>query len=967
MGRLSPGSRWVRRGCTLLAAGAPLVAICSLMLGIGPLGGTDSVSAAAPGVAGLAPLSSVPVPAPSDLTPYIADQGAVVQLGKALFWDMQVGSDGVQACASCHFAAGADARSQNSMNPDTRAVGGGGVFSPGHTANQSLSADDFPFHKLADPGDRLSALIADSSDVVSSQGVFNVPFGGIEPGNAIEPGGNAGDSRFEQDRVATRRVPPRNAPSAINAVFNGRQFWDGRAQATFNGVNPFGDRDPDAFVLRATTTGLEPFRVSIQRASLASQAVGPPGSDFEMSHAGRAFRDIGKKMLSLIPLSRQRVNADDSVLGPLAADGGATPGLTTTYDALLRQAFKPEWWNSNKIVHVAADGNPTVVDRPNRPLAGNEYELGAYNFSLFFGLAVMEYERTLVSDQTPLDRYLAGDTAALTPLEQQGLAIFTGEQGKCAGCHGGAELTEASVANVESEPIETMEMGDGRIASYDSGFYNIGLRPANEDLGNGGTDPFGNALSSTGFLGAAGRTAVDGAFKAPQLRNVALTAPYFHNGGAATLRQVVEFYNRGGDYPEVNAANLDTDVGALGLTTQQKDALVAFLEALTDPRVEHQCGAFDHPELFLTNGHRAANGAIGTTDRGDGAATDAFLRLPDTGPDCASNPPTPTFLSFTGPDVTPPDPLALRPDTTIVSPPKDGARTVKPTFKGGEPRLSNGKTWFECRLDGGAWKSCKSGQAFTVGEGPHLFATRATSANGARDTTPASAAWWVPYASSARYAGPSLIPAGKTTLVAADLKGLHGCTTGRLVRFTISNRRGTFALGTTRSDKLGRAVVAVRTRVAPGAYTLRATVAGSRSCAAADTTARVTLKKAMAAVHGSGRTAKTSFSLKTNSKGTGTLSLSAPRALQVIGRIEAAVQDGGEGVVTGTARVRYWDAQRGQFGKQARAVRFTFSFRAGSHGAIRLVLPASGRTPTAASWTPVKSGGVARLALTRGS
>ncbi len=967
MGRLSPGRRWIRRGCTLLAAGAPLAATSSLMLGIGPLGSTDSVSAAAPGVAGLAPLSSVPVPAPSDLTPYIADQGAVVQLGKALFWDMQVGSDGVQACASCHFAAGADARSQNSLNPDLRAVGGGGEFSPGHSANQSLSADDFPFHKLANPQDRLSALISDSADVVSSQGVFNVPFGGIEPGNAIEPGANAGDSRFEQDGISTRRVPPRNAPSAINAVFNGRQFWDGRAQPTFNGVNPFGDRDPDAFVLRATGTGLEPFRVSIQRASLASQAVGPPGSDFEMSHSGRSFRDIGKKMLSLIPLSRQRVNADDSVLGPLAVDAGASPGLTTTYDAMLRQAFKPEWWNSNKIVRVAADGTPTVVDRPNRPLAGDEYELGAYNFSLFFGLAVMEYERTLVSDQTPLDRYLAGDTSALTPLEQQGLAIFAGEQGKCAGCHGGAELTEASVANTETEAIETMAMGDDQIASYDSGFYNIAVRPANEDLGNGGSDPWGNALSSTGFLGAVGRHAVDGAFKSPQLRNVALTAPYFHNGAAATLRQVVEFYNRGGDYPEVNAANLDSDVDELNLTTQQEDALVAFLEALTDPRVERQCGPFDHPELFLPNGHRAPDGSNGVTDRGDGAATDAFLRLADTGPDCASNPPTPTFLSFTGPDVTPPDPLALRPDTTLVSRPKDGARTVKPTFKGGEPRLSNGKTWFECRIDSGAWKSCKSGQAFTVGEGPHLFATRASSANGARDTTPASAAWWVPYASSARYAGPSLIPAGKTTLVAADLKGLHGCNANRLVRFTITNKRGTFALGTTRSDKLGRAVVAVRTRVAPGTYTVRATAVGSRSCAAAVTTARVKLKRTMAAVHGSGKTAKTSFSLKTNSKGIGALNFSAPRALQVIGRIEAAVQDGGEGVATGTARVRYWDAQRGRFGTQARAVRFTFSFRAGSHGAIRLVLPAIGRTPTAASWTPVKSGGIARLAPTRGS
>ena len=192
----------------------------------------------------------------------------------------------------------------------------------------------------------------------------------------------------------------------------------------------------------------------------------------------------------------------------------------------------------------------------------------------------------------------------------------------------------------------------------------------------------------------------------------------------------------------MNAANLDTDVDELNLTTQQEDALVAFLEALTDPRVEHQCGPFDHAELFLPNGHRAPDGSPGITDRGDGAATDAFLRLADTGPDCASNPPTPTFLSFTGPDVTPPDPLALQPDTTLVSGPKDGSRTVKPTFKGGEPRLSGGKTWFECRVDSGAWKSCKSGQAFTVGDGPHLFATRASSANGARDKTPASAAWW---------------------------------------------------------------------------------------------------------------------------------------------------------------------------------------------------------------------------------
>jgi cytochrome c peroxidase len=109
-----------------------------------------------------------------------------------------------------------------------------------------------------------------------------------------------------------------------------------------------------------------------------------------------------------------------------------------------------------------------------------------------------------------------------------------------------------------------MIMGDGQPAVYDNGFYNIGVRPTFEDLGVGGNDPFGNPLSETrvaqlgrfnALLGdepnvavAPGDwTAVDGAFKTPGLRNVELTAPCFHNGGQLTLRQVVDFYNRGGD------------------------------------------------------------------------------------------------------------------------------------------------------------------------------------------------------------------------------------------------------------------------------------------------------------------------------------------------------------------------------------------------------------------------------------
>src|SRR5207248_7730807 len=64
------------------------------------------------------PLRSVPVPEPDHLDQFVADKEAAIRLGKALFWDMQVGGDGVQACGSCHFHAGADGRLKNQLNPD---------------------------------------------------------------------------------------------------------------------------------------------------------------------------------------------------------------------------------------------------------------------------------------------------------------------------------------------------------------------------------------------------------------------------------------------------------------------------------------------------------------------------------------------------------------------------------------------------------------------------------------------------------------------------------------------------------------------------------------------------------------------------------------------------------------------------------------------------------------------------------
>ena len=98
---------------------------------------------------------------------------------------------------------------------------------------------------------------------------------------------------------------------------------------------------------------------------------------------------------------------------------------------------------------------------------------------------------------------------------------------------------------------------------------------------------------------------VQGAFKIPSLRNVALTAPYFHNGDVLTLREAVELYSRGGNVAPI--LELDgTIIEPLGiplLTSDEIDAIVAFLEALTDERVLYRRAPFDHPQLFVPNGH----------------------------------------------------------------------------------------------------------------------------------------------------------------------------------------------------------------------------------------------------------------------------------------------------------------------------------------------------------------------------
>jgi cytochrome c peroxidase len=608
------------------------------------------------------PLSSVPVPRPSNLADFVVDEKAAIVLGKAFFWDMQVGSDGVQACGTCHFRAGADPRTKNQVSPGLLRVqfqGGKAIADPdttfeGKGPNYTLRNRDFPLRKFTDPKNRDSVLERDSDNVVSSQGVHHDLFG--QPGRpAADPEG------FRIGRANVRRVEPRNTPTMINAVFNHRNFWDMRAQHFFNGVNPFGDRDTSAFIYQAINpSNPQKVKVLLDNASLASQAVGPPTNRFEMSADGRTFPDVaealtkelkrrhrenGRRLRNLRPLGKQLVHREDSVLGSYSR--WPARGLNVDYETLIRRAFKREWWDSNKMIRVAEDGSTTIVRRRDGDPDTNEFSLLEYNFSLYFGLAVQLYEATLVSDDTPFDRFLKTGEA-LSDAAERGRKIFFNvnqepdPQGGCRFCHSGPLLSEAAVQTVTASGL----VRDSNNQLSDRGTRNIGVTPTNQDVGTGGDDPFGVSLSEAARRlkqnlpeDANKVLAADGAFKIPSLRNVELTAPYFHNGGERTLLDVVTFYTRGGNHGGTERpirTRDDVTIGGLNVLNfvNSPDAeaikadLVEFLKSLTDERVRRAAAPFDHPQIFVPHGHPGSTNSV--SERG-GLAVDSLVEIPATG------------------------------------------------------------------------------------------------------------------------------------------------------------------------------------------------------------------------------------------------------------------------------------------------------------------------------------------------
>lgn len=193
--------------------------------------------------------------------------------------------------------------------------------------------------------------------------------------------------------------------------------------------------------------------------------------------------------------------------------------------------------------------------------------------------AIAAFERTLVSGNSPFDRYFyGGDKKAMSPAAIRGFKVFVG-QGRCVSCHV-IEQTQALFTDNRFHMIG--------VAAQDMPKDLDELSAAVEEVKKKGTDiaVLGNKKTSSLGRYAVTRDLTDiGAFKTPTLRNIDLTAPYLHDGSHATLEEVVQFYNNGGRSAEDDPVPqlLSGGIRPLNLSDEQQADLVEFMKALTSP------------------------------------------------------------------------------------------------------------------------------------------------------------------------------------------------------------------------------------------------------------------------------------------------------------------------------------------------------------------------------------------------
>ena len=181
--------------------------------------------------------------------------------------------------------------------------------------------------------------------------------------------------------------------------------------------------------------------------------------------------------------------------------------------------------------------------------------------------AIAAFQRTLISGNSRYDQYLQGK-ATFTPAETRGLNLFMGEKAECFHCHGSFNFND-QVVHAASRVVE--------LPFHNTGLYNIG---------GTGNFPEGNQ----GLFEFTAKATDRGLFRAQSLRNVALTAPYMHDGSIATLEAVLDFYAAGGRHTPSGPyagdgrahPNKSDLITLIDLNAQERADIVAFLKTLTD-------------------------------------------------------------------------------------------------------------------------------------------------------------------------------------------------------------------------------------------------------------------------------------------------------------------------------------------------------------------------------------------------
>jgi len=244
----------------------------------------------------------------------------------------------------------------------------------------------------------------------------------------------------------------------------------------------------------------------------------PTAKGFQSMVLGRATPVVTNTAYNSIQMwDGRKKSLEDQAMGPMEA----SVEMNTDVDKLL------SWLGTNEEYQAAFEeaypGEGITTDTVSK--------------------AIASFERTVISNNSPFDAWVKGDNSALTTQQVEGFKLFADpNKGNCAVCHSGANFT-------------------------DNGFHNIGLSSfevAEPDMGRYSERPL---------------NLMRGAFKTPTLRDITLSAPYFHDGSSENLDQVMDHYLKGGEVQ----SNLSPNMKALELDENEKEAIIAFLESLTSP------------------------------------------------------------------------------------------------------------------------------------------------------------------------------------------------------------------------------------------------------------------------------------------------------------------------------------------------------------------------------------------------